>query len=98
MFQMANIVFGDSYGRVASTLVRLYSQEGIDEEIGKILNDRFTHFYAFKDKSIKSRAGTRAFLANIICYILIGRAFACQSDWGNGTDNGCTYGYKSKLM
>ena len=43
MFQMANIVFGDSYGRVADTLVRLYSQEGNDEEIGKILNDRFTH-------------------------------------------------------
>lgn len=43
MFQMANMAFSDSLGKVADTLVRLYYQEGQDIENGKKINEKFTH-------------------------------------------------------
>lgn len=43
MFQMLNMAFSDSIGKVADTLVRLYYQEGEEMVQGKKINDRFTH-------------------------------------------------------
>ncbi len=43
MFQMANMAFSDSVGKVADTLIRLYYQEGEEIDQGKKINERFTH-------------------------------------------------------
>ncbi|QQY79295.1 CRP-like cAMP-binding protein [Keratinibaculum paraultunense] len=43
MFQMANMTFSDSVGKVADTLIRLYYQEGEEIAQGKKINDKFTH-------------------------------------------------------
>lgn len=43
MFQMANMAFSDSLGKVADTLIRLYYQEGQDMDRGKKINEKFTH-------------------------------------------------------
>ncbi|WP_416198809.1 MAG: Crp/Fnr family transcriptional regulator [Sporanaerobacter sp.] len=43
MFQMANMAFSDSIGKVADTLIRLYYQEGEETGQGKKINERFTH-------------------------------------------------------
>lgn len=43
MFQMANMAFSDSIGKVADTLIRLYYQEGEEIIQGKKIKDKFTH-------------------------------------------------------
>lgn len=43
MFQMANMTFSDSIGKVADTLIRLYYQEGEEIIQGKKIKDKFTH-------------------------------------------------------
>lgn len=43
MFQMANLAFSDSLGKVADTLIRLYYQVGQDIDKGKKINEKFTH-------------------------------------------------------
>ena len=43
MFQMGNMAFGDAQGKVADTIIRLYSQGGIDELEGKVVNEKLTH-------------------------------------------------------
>ncbi|MBU5436646.1 Crp/Fnr family transcriptional regulator [Tissierella sp. MSJ-40] len=43
MFQMGNMAFADAQGKVADTIIRLYSQGGIDEVEGKVVNEKLTH-------------------------------------------------------
>jgi CRP-like cAMP-binding protein len=43
MFQMGNMAFGDAQGKVADTIIRLYSQGGIDELERKVVNEKLTH-------------------------------------------------------
>ncbi|MEY8304294.1 Crp/Fnr family transcriptional regulator [Anaerosalibacter bizertensis] len=43
MFQMANMTFSDSYGKVADTLIRLSSQESNGDRNVNMVNERLTH-------------------------------------------------------
>lgn len=42
MFQMADMAFEDSYGKVADTIIRMLNQEDIDRG-NKVINERLTH-------------------------------------------------------
>ncbi len=43
MFQAGNMAFGDAQGKVADTIIRLYSQGSIDELEGKVVSEKLTH-------------------------------------------------------